>query len=98
MNTKNRYCCLLIPCNIKEKCSYFEIELQIKELKKIVNDINKEINTNFDSTTAKVDTKYGIIMYDNTLQENNYIFKLGGLKKKGKCLFISHNANFNKFL
>ena len=65
MNRKNRYCCLLIPCDINEKCRYFEIELQIKELKKIVNDINKEMNTDFDLSTAKIDSKYGIIIHLN---------------------------------
>jgi len=98
MNRKNRYCCLLIPCDIKKECDYFEIELQIKELKKIVDDINKAMMTDFDSSTAKIDSKYGIIMYDNTLQKNQYISKLGGINKKGMCLLISHIENFDKFL
>lgn len=98
MNKKNRYCCLLMPCNIIEECKYFEIELQIKDLKRIVTDINKEMNVNFDSTTAIINDKYGILIYDNTVIENQYISKLGKIKRYGKCLLITHNANLNDFL
>lgn len=98
MNRNNRYCCLFMPCEIAEKCNYFELDLQIKNLKKIVHDINNELNTNFLSSQALIDDKYGILFFDNTNVENQYITKLGKINKKGNCLLICHIANFDEFI
>jgi len=98
MNRKNRYCCLNIPCNLSEKCNYFELDLQIKDLKILVNDINKELNSDFKLSSIVIDEKYGILLFDNEEKVNNYILKLGKVKIDGKCLLISHIANFDNFL
>ena len=98
MDTNNRYCCLLMPCDIKNQCNYFEIDLQVKSLKKIIGEINKELNTNFISSSALIDDNYGIILYDNIDEENQYIYKLGRIKRDGQCLLISHMSNFDRFI
>ena len=98
MNRNNRYCCLVMPTNILEECNYFEIELQVKNLKTIIKDINNELKTNFDHSTAIIDDKYGILLYENNSILNEYIYKLSGINKFGKCLLISHYANFDEFI
>ena len=98
MNRSNRYCCLYMPCEINDKSIYFELDLQIKNLKKIVNDINTELDTNFKSNNAIIDDKYGILLYDDSNIENQYISKLGKKSKKGNCLLICHMANFDEFI
>lgn len=98
MNTNNRYCCLLMPCDIKDKCNYFELDLQVKSLKKIIEEINNELNTNFLLSSALIDDKYGVILYDNIDEENQYIYKLGKIKRNGQCLLISHMSNFDRFI
>ena len=98
MNRNNRYCCLVIPCNVDEKCNYFEIELQVKDLKKIIIDINLELNTEFIYSKAKIDEKYGIILFEDNNIKNDYIYNLSGKTKYGKCLLISHVANFDQFM
>lgn len=97
MNRKNRYCCLNIPCDLSEKCNYFELDLQIKDLKILVNDINKELKSNFKLSSMIIDENYGIILFDEEKNINNYIFKLGKVVVNGKCLLISHIANFDNF-
>lgn len=98
MNRRNRYCCLLMPCDIKNKCNYFEIDLQIKNLKKIIDEINKELHTNFISSSAIIDEKYGILLYDDIKKKNQYILKLGKIKRNGQHLLISHVENFDRFI
>ena len=98
MNRNNRYCCLFIPCEINKECNYFEIDLHVKDLKKIIFDINSELKTKFNYSKAKIDEKYGIIIFENNLLKNEYINQLSGKNKKGNCLLISHVANFNKFI
>ena len=42
--------------------------------------------------------KYGIILFDSENLDNQYINFLSKKKIKGKCLFITHIANFDKFI
>lgn len=98
MNRNNRYCCLVMPCDIGDECNYFEIELQVKDLKKIINDINLELKTEFQYSKANIDEKYGIIIFENNSVKNEYVYQLSGQIKSGKCLLISHIANFDKFI
>ena len=82
MNRKNRYCCLLIPCDIKKKCDYFEIELQIKELKKIAPERIIYVSCN-PSTQARdvalLKEKYQIVkrqavdMFPHTMHVENVV-------------------------
>ena len=98
MNRNNRYCCLVMPCDINQECNYFEIELQVKDLKKIISEINLELDTNFIYSKAKIDEKYGIILFEENTEKNEYIYELSGKNKYGKCLLISHVANFDEFI
>ena len=98
MNRNNRYCCLVVPCEILNECNYFELELQSKDLKQIVTDINKELKTNFSYENAKIDENYGILVYDDTNRYNQYIKSLLGETKHGSVLLISHIANLDNFL
>ena len=98
MNRNNRYCCLVIPSKLSEKCNYFEMDLYVKSLKKIIEDINKEINCTFDYYSAIIDEDYGILIYENSNIENEYINNLCNLKRNGRCLLICHIANLDKFI
>ena len=98
MNRSNRYCCLVVPCEILKECNYFELELQSKDLKQIVTDINKEINTNFSYENAIINENYGILIHDDTNKYNQYIKSLLGQTKNGSVLLISHIANLDEFL
>ena len=98
MNRNNRYCCLILPCNIDEQCNYFEIELQVKDLKRIISEINLELNTEFIYSNAKIDYNYGIIIFENNRIKNNNLYNLSGKTIYGKCLLISHIANFDEFI
>jgi len=98
MNRKNRYCCLFIPYNISEKCNYFELDLQVKNLKIMVNDVNKELKSNFKLSSIVIDEKYGIMLFDDNKYQNEYVNKLSNIQLNGKCLLISHTANFDNFI
>lgn len=98
MNRNNRYCCLVMPCNIEEECNYFEIELQVKDLKKIISDINLELKTNFEYSKSNINEKFGIMIFEENSIKNEYIYQLTGKSKYGKCLLISHFANFDDYI
>lgn len=98
MNRNNRYCCLVVPCEIFNECNYFELELESKDLKQIVTDINKVLTSNFSYEHAIINEKYGILIYDNINNYNQYIKSLLGETKNGSILLISHVANLDNFL
>ena len=98
MNKNNRYCCITVPNDISKECNYFEIELEVKDLKKIINDINKELSCEFDHTSAIINEKYGILLNEISEVENQYVKKLTGKNKFGRYLLISHMANLENFL
>lgn len=98
MNKNNRYCCIIVPNDISIECNYFEIELEVKDLKKIINDINKELNYDFNYKSAIINEKYGILLNEISDLENQYVQKLTGKNKCGRYLLISHMANLENFL
>lgn len=98
MNRNSRYCCLVVPCGILNECNYFELELQSKDLKQIVTDINNILKSSFSYENAVIDENYGILIYDETNNYNQYIKSLLGEKKYGSVLLISHVANLDDFL
>ena len=98
MNRNSRYCCLVVPCEILNECNYFELELQSKDLKQIVTDINNILKSSFSYENAVIDENYGILIYDETNNYNQYIKSLLGEKKYGSVLLISHVANLDDFL
>ena len=86
MSLKKRYSCIFIPSDKSKKPLYFELTLIDKDLNNIVSQINKEFNLNFKINNSNIDENYGILLKDNSLNENSNI------------IYICHSANLDTFV
>lgn len=86
MSFKKRYSCIFIPSDKAKKPLYFELTLIDKDLNNIVSQINTEFNLNFKINNSNIDENYGILLKDNSLNENSNI------------IYICHSSNLDTFV
>jgi len=94
MSLKRRYGCLYIPCESSDML-YFELSLYNKDLNNIVSQINNEFNLNFKINKSYIDDNHGILLLNNTDNNNINITKMN---INANILFITHSANLDEYV